>query len=185
MQLKSIQWHSPMNTSLATSSFPSSSSRPSSQLRVRDNISPLSRGDLLIWLSYVRCSPTIPLHTYSLQVALVKTYHIILLYKDVFKSRIHMVVLRQEDTFWEGKHKPPTNLIFYLSLFSLYLWGGAQCLGASTFSSFSKCFGNRFFCIFCKPYTYSHPFLPTLVSYKKIWPIYGFARFSVTKKEQN
>ena len=63
--------------------------------------------------------------------------------------------------------------------------GGAQCLGASTFSSFSKCFGNRFFCIFCKPYTYSHPFLPTLVSYKKIWPIYGFARFSVTKKEQN
>ena len=59
---------------------------------------------------------------------------------------------------------------------------GAQCLRASTFSSFSKCFGNRFFCIFCKPHTYSHPFLPTLVSYKKIWPIYGFVHFSVTKK---
>ena len=53
---------------------------------------------------------------------------------------------------------------------------------ASEFSSFSKCFGNRFFCIFCKPHTYSHPFLPTLVSYKKIWPIYGFVHFSVTKK---
>ena len=39
-----------------------------------------------------------------------------------------------------------------------------------------------FFCIFCKPHTYSHPFLPTLVSYKKIWPIYGFVHFSVTKK---
>ena len=60
--------------------------------------------------------------------------------------------------------------------------GAAQCLRASTFSSFSKCFGNRFFCIFCKPHTYSHPFLPTLVSYKKIWPIYGFFHFSVTKK---
>ena len=59
---------------------------------------------------------------------------------------------------------------------------GAQCLRASTFSSFSKCFGNRFFCIFCKPHTYSHPFLPTLVSYKEIWPIYGFVHFSVTKK---
>ena len=66
-------------------------------------------------------------------------------------------------------------------------WGhsgthGAQCLEASTFSSFLKCFGNRFFCIFCKPHTYSHPFLPTLASYKKIWPIYGFVHFSVTKK---
>ena len=60
--------------------------------------------------------------------------------------------------------------------------GGAQCLEASTFSSFLKCFGNRFFCIFCKPHTYSHPFLPTLASYKKIWPIYGFVHFSVTKK---
>ena len=60
--------------------------------------------------------------------------------------------------------------------------GGAQCLGASTFSSFSKCFGNRFFCIFCKPHTYSHPFLPTLVSYKIIWPIYGFVHFPVTEK---
>ena len=57
-----------------------------------------------------------------------------------------------------------------------------QCLGASTFSSFSKCFGNRFFCIFCKPHTYSHPFLPTLVSYKIIWPIYGFVHFPVTEK---
>ena len=35
-----------------------------------------------------------------------------------------------------------------------------QCLRASTFSSFSKCFGNRFFGIFCKPYTYSYPFWP-------------------------
>ena len=59
---------------------------------------------------------------------------------------------------------------------------GAQCLEASTFSSSLKCFGNRFFCIFCKPHTYSHPFLPTLASYKKIWPIYGFVHFSVTKK---
>ena len=58
----------------------------------------------------------------------------------------------------------------------------AQCLGASTFSSFSKCFGNRFFCIFCKTHTYSHPFLPTLVSYKIIWPIYGFVHFPVTEK---
>ena len=57
-----------------------------------------------------------------------------------------------------------------------------QCLGASTFSSFSKCFGNCFFCIFCKPHTYSHPFLPTLVSYKIIWPIYGFVHFPVTEK---
>ena len=45
-----------------------------------------------------------------------------------------------------------------------------------------KVFRKPFFCIFCKPHTYSHPFLPTLVSYKKIWPIYGFVHFSVTKK---
>ena len=60
--------------------------------------------------------------------------------------------------------------------------GGAQCLGASTFSSFSKCFRNRFFCIFCKPHTYSHPFLTSLVSYKKIWPIYGYGHFLEAKK---
>jgi len=63
--------------------------------------------------------------------------------------------------------------------------GGAQCLEASTFSPFSKCFGNRFFCIFCKPYTYSHPFLTTLVSFKKIWPIYGYSHFWKPKNEQN
>ena len=34
----------------------------------------------------------------------------------------------------------------------------------------------------CKPHTYSHPFLPTLVSYKIIWPIYGFVHFPVTEK---
>ena len=60
-----------------------------------------------------------------------------------------------------------------------------QCLEASTFSPFSKCFGNRFFCIFCKPYTYSHPFLTTLVSFKKIWPIYGYSHFWKPKNEQN
>ena len=73
-----------------------------------------------------------------------------------------------------GKQRPNTCFTKETSIVQLQL--------ASTFSAFSKCFGNVFFCIFCKPHTYSHPFLPTLVSYKKIWPIYGFVHFSVTKK---
>ena len=58
-----------------------------------------------------------------------------------------------------------------------------QCLGGSTFSSFSNCFRTRSFCIFCNSYTYSHPFLANLVLYKQIWPIYGYSHISMTKKQ--
>ena len=68
--------------------------------------------------------------------------------------------------------------------FFLSLGGGrAQCLGGSTFSSFSNCFRTRSFCIFCNSYTYSHPFLANLVLYKQIWPIYGYSHISKTKKQ--
>ena len=40
----------------------------------------------------------------------------------------------------------------------------------------------KVFCVFCKPYTYSYPFLTTLVSFKKIWPIYGYSHFLEAKK---
>ena len=50
------------------------------------------------------------------------------------------------------------------------------------FRHFQSVSETVFFCIFCKPHTYSHPFLPTLVSYKIIWPIYGFVHFPVTEK---
>ena len=59
--------------------------------------------------------------------------------------------------------------------------GGAQCLGGSTILSFSKCFRNRFFCIFCKPHTYSQPFLANLDSFGKIWSIYGYSHFLIAK----
>ena len=65
-------------------------------------------------------------------------------------------------------------------------WGSGKLVHSASeeahFRHFQSVSETVFFCIFCKPHTYSHPFLPTLVSYKKIWPIYGFVHFSVTKK---
>ena len=44
---------------------------------------------------------------------------------------------------------------------------------------------DHIFSVFFFVHPSLNSFLPTLVSYKKIWPIYDFVRFSVTKKEQN
>ena len=48
-----------------------------------------------------------------------------------------------------------------------------------------KVFRKPFFFVFCKPHTYSHPFLTTLVSFKKIWPIMAMVIFCKPKNEQN
>ena len=75
------------------------------------------------------------------------------------------------------------KIIFLIFFLSYLTWEGAQCLGGSTFSSFSNCFRNCLLCIFCNSYTYSHPFLANLVLYKQIWPIYGYSHISMTKKQ--
>ena len=63
--------------------------------------------------------------------------------------------------------------------------GGHSASKRAHFRHFQSVLETVFFCIFCKPYTYSHPFLTTLVSFKKIWPIYGYSHFWKPKNEQN
>ena len=60
--------------------------------------------------------------------------------------------------------------------------GGHSASEQAHFRHFQSVSETVFFGIFCKPHTYSHPFLTTLVSFKKIWPIYGYGHFLEAKK---